>query len=177
MARGSTPFCSPACGTRCNGNLNNQCANSCQSTALWIVSGTSCAPKTASNWIIWDSSPDYNSGTLAVAGATQSYTCKDMNIYGLVPSVGSTISVSTPAITTPYFQLQFYVGIIAIDVTCGGGGGCGGIPKSLWSWSTAFSTSFNDPDATQTATNPIVTLLKSPSAKNRLCSIVSTDVY
>lgn len=176
-------FCSSVCGTKCNGNLNTNCANSCQSTALWSVSGNTCTPKNSAQWYLYASTSDYAGGTLTITGAATTYTCDDVVVYGLV-NAGSTISISLPAgITVPYYQMQIYMGILAVDVSCSGGGGsgggCGGLPSNLWSTSTtAFFTTFNDPQVMETpATNPIVNMLKSKFATSRICQLGSTDKY
>lgn len=175
-------FCSSICGTKCNGNLNTNCASSCQSTSLWVVSGNTCVPKNSAQWYLFASTSDYG-GTLTVSGTATTYTCSDVVVYGLV-NAGATISIFLPAgITVPYYQMQIYMGILAVDVSCsggsGGGSGCGGLPSTLWSTSTtAFSTLFNDPQNMETpATNPIVNMLKSKSATSRLCQVVSSDKY
>lgn len=174
-------FCSSICGTKCNGNLNTNCANSCQSTSLWVVSGNTCVPKNSAQWYLFDSTPDYG-GTLAVSGTATTYSCSNVVVYGLA-NPSTTISISSAAgITVPYYQMQIYMGILAVDVSCwggGGGGGCGGMPTNLWSTSTtAFFTSFNDPQGTETAaTNPIVNMLKSKSATSTLCQLGSTSKY
>lgn len=131
-------FCSVLCGTRCTSNLNTGCGSSCQSDGAWVASGTTCIPRSSTGWKLFDSTPDLG-GTLTVAGASASQTaCSDMSYYGYVnPSVK--ISVSTPGITTPYFAMRIYVGIIAIDVNCYSGvGNCGSGSTDLIQPSTTF---------------------------------------
>ncbi len=127
-----------------------------------MVSGNTCAPKTSLGWKLFDSTPDYG-GTLTVTGASATTaSCGTMKYYGYV-NPSTTISVSTPGISVPYFAMKAYVGIIAIDVNCWGGGGngngggtCGSGPNPLIQTSTYFTITFNNPEGA-TITNPIST--------------------
>ncbi len=142
----TTKFCSVVCGTRCTTNLNNACSSSCQTDGAWLSSGTTCIPKASVGWKLFDSTPDHG-GTLVVTGASATTLCQDMNYYGFV-FPATIISVSTPGITTPYFAMKIYVGIIAIDVNCGTGGNgnnCGSGSSTRIQGSTSFEISFNDP--------------------------------
>lgn len=142
-------FCSVVCGTNCAGELNNQCGTSCQTDGAWSSSNPTCVPRPT--WVYYDSTSDYQSGTLTVTGATLSGTCSNMNFFGFV-TPSTTISVSSTGITRAYYQMRIYVGIIAIDVACQG---CGG-SQPLWQSSSYFFVNFNDPQMTETpATNPL----------------------
>lgn len=139
-------FCSPVCGTRCQENIFSRCDNSCQDSA-WIVSDKTCTPNTALGWKLYDSTPDYNGGTLTVTGAASTKTCDDMKYYGYV-TAPSIISISTSGITVPYFAMKVYAGIIAIDVDCqdsGKSSKCGSGPNPQMQGTTQFDMFFNDP--------------------------------
>jgi hypothetical protein len=161
LATPQSRFCSVLCGTSCSGNLNTQCGTSCQSDGAWSLVNGACVPRPT--WVYFDSTPDYNSGTLSISTATTS-TCSSVNYYGFVDSQTS-IVVSSPGITIPHYMMKIYVGIIALDVDCRSGGGGGGIscggggcpnPSNYWNTgSSRFNITFDDLQGTETpATNP-----------------------
>jgi hypothetical protein len=125
-------FCSVVCGNNCNGDLRTNCNNNCQTDGAWVASGNTCAVKTAANWHMFDSTPDYGGG-LTVTGATLTGFCFDFNFYGYV-NPADQIIVETAGMTVPYYSIRIYVGILAHNSTCSG---CGG-NKYIWSSTSAF---------------------------------------
>lgn len=151
-------FCSVICGTSCQGNLNTQCGTgltNCQTDGAWSNIGNTCVPK--SNWVYFNSTSDYMSGTLTNS-ATTSESCGNMNFYGLFtpsPTISPTtsITISANGILRPHYQVRIYVGIIAVDVDCRNS--CGN-DKWYWNgWTAYFLMQFTDPLNTETI-NPTV---------------------
>ncbi len=153
IERINASFCSPVCNSGCNGDGSTNCNNRCWTDGAWSVSGNTCVPKASSNWAYYDKTSDLG-GTLTLTGTGSTLTCgKD---YFMSSSATGPIIVSTPVagITKNYYQLKWYVGIISIDVKCGGGSGgsCNSDPTWLWTQTTLYTIAFSD--NTVTATPP-----------------------
>jgi hypothetical protein len=80
-------------------------------------------------------------------------------------------------------MMKMYVGIIALDVDCGGdNGGCGGggcpNPSNYWNTgSSLFNISFNDLQGTETtATNPFSYRVRS-NTRRRACGVCRFREY
>lgn len=123
-------FCSVMCKTSgCNGNTMNNCNNQCSNN--WVTSGSSCIPDDSKNYYIAASTGDIGLGAaLGVSPlGSQSPPCASLYTYG--PYTSQTVYITLgPGMTTPYFQLMAYLGILSIDARGG---------SSSWSSDTCYT--------------------------------------
>ena len=156
-----TKFCSLYCSTSCSADLSNNCNNKCNTN--WIVSGQTCIPNAASGWIIHGTTPDIAGGILGLTysdGTTPTISaCNTMSYYGFVPAP-TRMTVST-TITTPYYSMVIYLGIISMDVNCWKSSCPGGIDYvEYWNLPKFHFVTFNDP----------LTLIASPTITSEIVS-------
>ena len=148
-------FCSPICNSGCNGDSATNCNNRCWTDGAWIVSGNTCIPKASSNWVYFDKTSDLG-GTLSLTGTGSTLTCVKDYFMSSTPNGPITVSTAAAGIKVPYYQLKWYVGILSVDVRCGGGnnwgngGGCNNAPTWLWTQTTQYTVTFSDNTVTPT---------------------------
>jgi hypothetical protein len=141
-----TKFCSPFCSNSCSADTSSDCNSKCNTN--WKPDGQTCIPNGDIGWILHSTTPDVSGGTLGITysdGTTPAInTCSSMKYYGFVPST-TRMSVST-TITTPYYEMAIYLGVISIDVNCWKKSCPGGNDYyQYWSLPKFHYVTFNDP--------------------------------